>query len=294
MSELIQKVKEGVVDQAKTNTNTNPGNKLGKDAFLQLLVTQMKYQDPLNPNTDTEYIAQLATFSQLEELQNLSMATTNSQAFGLVGKSVIVKNVSSSGAVDYVTGTVDFVSLSNGKAQLSIDGKLYSINQLDSVVDDYYIIEQGLPGVENKVALEYDADNPKNLSFEVKLGEGDTIATDVAIGINGIKIDDSLVTLSKNMVTIDKKAFEQFANGNYSVTVAFNDALLTIVTDKVTLQVKNSEVVPTIPDEETDGTDDTDKTEGSDNTEGTGDSEGAEGVGDSDNTNSDSEDTDNI
>ena len=44
---------------------------LGKDAFLQLLVCQMQNQDPMNPNSDTEYVAQLAQFSQLEQLQNL-------------------------------------------------------------------------------------------------------------------------------------------------------------------------------------------------------------------------------
>ena len=43
---------------------------LGKDAFLQLLVCQMQNQDPMNPNSDTEYVAQLAQFSQLEQLQN--------------------------------------------------------------------------------------------------------------------------------------------------------------------------------------------------------------------------------
>ena len=53
-------------------SDTRGTTDLGKDAFLQLLVCQMQNQDPMNPNSDTEYVAQLAQFSQLEQLQNLS------------------------------------------------------------------------------------------------------------------------------------------------------------------------------------------------------------------------------
>jgi flagellar basal-body rod modification protein FlgD len=64
-----------------TATNQQDGNgtnktskELGKDAFLQLLTTQLAHQDPMQPQADTEFIAQLAQFSSLEQLQ--SMRTT--------------------------------------------------------------------------------------------------------------------------------------------------------------------------------------------------------------------------
>lgn len=240
MSDLIQNVTDGVIQQTKTSTTKTSNNELGKDAFLQLLTTQMKYQDPLNPNTDTEYIAQLATFSQLEQLQNLGTVTTNSQAFNLVGKNVIVKSENSSGNTTYISGKVDFVNMSGTKTQLSIDGKFYNMDQLDTVISDSYITEQGLPGVSEAIALKYDAANPKDLTFKVNLGTGETIADKVAIAINDKVIDSSLVSLSGNTVTVKASALSNIDNGTYKVTVAFNDSQYTTVKDKVTLQVQNA------------------------------------------------------
>ena len=49
---------------------------LGRDAFLQLLVTKLKNQDPTNPATDTEFLGQLAQFSALEQLTSINAAVT--------------------------------------------------------------------------------------------------------------------------------------------------------------------------------------------------------------------------
>ena len=50
----------------------------------------MQNQDPLNPSSDTEFIAQLAQFSSLEQMQNLNVSMSNQNAFGLVGQNVII------------------------------------------------------------------------------------------------------------------------------------------------------------------------------------------------------------
>mgnify|MGYP000984672207 CR=1 FL=1 len=251
MAELIQSVTNGIIEQTKTSAQKEAsGNSaLGKDAFLQLLVTQMKYQDPLNPNTDTEFIAQLATFSQLEQLQNLSALTTSSQAFGLVGKHVMINTKNAAGEASTISGRVDFVNMSNGKAYLSVNGNLYNVDQLNSVISDEYIIEKGLPGIKDSIKLEYDAEKPDNISFEVNLGEGDFVANQVAILINGKLLDSSKVSLIGNKVIIDKDALSTYGNGDYQVAVIFNDPYLTTVTDKVTLKIINSNVTEE-PEEE--------------------------------------------
>lgn len=89
------------------------GSALDKDSFMLLLVTQFKYQDPLNPMEDKEFIAQLAQFSSLEQLMNLndSMglltdATNNQQmlnATSYIGKTVMAFGTSISKKGDAVT-----------------------------------------------------------------------------------------------------------------------------------------------------------------------------------------------
>jgi flagellar basal-body rod modification protein FlgD len=74
---------------------------LGKDDFLNLLVTQLQHQDPLNPAESTEFTAQLAQFSSLEQLNNINdnlknmelfqMSVTNSQAVSYIGKEITAK-----------------------------------------------------------------------------------------------------------------------------------------------------------------------------------------------------------
>lgn len=246
MSELIKTVENGVIEQVSKSATKEKttSNELGKDAFLQLLVTQMKYQDPLNPSSNTEYISQLATFSQLEQMQNLGSMTSNSQALSLVGKSVIVRTKSETGTIKDISGKVDFVNMSNGKARISINGNLYSIDDLDSVIDDVYILEQGRPRILEKADLEYDAEDPTDLSLNVHMGEGDSMADDVAVLVDKTLLDPSVITIKDNKLTISKSVFENAPNGTYKVTVIFNDILVTTVKDMVSITIKNSSKLP--------------------------------------------------
>lgn len=139
---LVAPVKDGkvvnVTDTATEETKKS-NSTLDKEAFLQLLVTQMKYQDPLEPTSNTEYISQLAQFSALEEMQNVSRTMDMQRASGLVGQEVYIKTVdSTTGNTDFVHGLVDFVSFQNGKAYVSVGGKTYPLDNVDSVYNPTY------------------------------------------------------------------------------------------------------------------------------------------------------------
>ncbi len=136
--ELVQS--EQRVGQTKTisEKTSEQASSMDKDSFLQLLVAQMKYQDPMEPTSNTEYISQYAQFSELEAMTNLSSNMDLQRATSLVGKEVIVKSTGASGESVFVQGKVDFVSQEGTKAYLNISGKKYSINDLDSVIDDNY------------------------------------------------------------------------------------------------------------------------------------------------------------
>ncbi|WP_155590234.1 flagellar hook assembly protein FlgD [Lysinibacillus cavernae] len=58
----------------KKPTKQTGNSELGKDAFLQLLITQLQHQDPTNPMDDREFISQMAQFSSLEQMQNMTKA----------------------------------------------------------------------------------------------------------------------------------------------------------------------------------------------------------------------------
>ena len=141
---VIAEVKDGkLVQQSMSSSKEKEkraSNTLDKDAFLQLLVAQMKYQDPLEPTSNTEYISQLATFSSLEEMQNLNSAMTMQRASQLVGQYVFMKVTDSNGKTTYPEGTVDYVVYENNKAFLSINDTLYSIDDLETVADAGYVV----------------------------------------------------------------------------------------------------------------------------------------------------------
>ncbi|MGN0131759.1 MAG: flagellar hook assembly protein FlgD [Lachnospiraceae bacterium] len=135
---VLQQKVSGADSEKKTSKATNSST-LDKDAFLQLLVAQMKYQDPLEPTSNTEYISQYATFSELEQMQNMSNTMELSRAANLVGRTVVVESTDDSGQTTSDMGVVDYISYENSKALVWVNGSSYSLDDVVEIADAEYI-----------------------------------------------------------------------------------------------------------------------------------------------------------
>jgi len=118
-------IEELIESQAQSNASTRNTGELGKDDFLKLLITQVQNQDPLNPSTDTEFIAQLAQFSSLEQMQNLNKSFAYSAGISLIGKYISAEVDDGNGKVKFVDGQVETIHI--------IKGEVYAVVGEDDV-----------------------------------------------------------------------------------------------------------------------------------------------------------------
>ena len=143
---IIAIVENGKVLNTGTSSNVtekkkeDKANPVNEDMFLQLLVAEMKYQDPMEPTSNTEWISQYATFTQVQKQSDMQQSLKQMEANNLVGKQVIMKSVNSAtGETKFVSGQVDYMYVENGEIYLSINDKLFDIKELDTVVDKEYM-----------------------------------------------------------------------------------------------------------------------------------------------------------
>ncbi|HIW36531.1 MAG TPA: flagellar hook assembly protein FlgD [Candidatus Treponema faecavium] len=134
-------------EQAQTQQAVNMFNKtlavngrtasqeLGKDDFLKLLLTQLSHQDPTAPMDNTQFIAQMAQFSTLEQMTNMSVGfnqlsnlLNTSDAVATMGKTVEVDT----GAGTGVTGVVEAV-VRGERPQVQVNGTLYDAESIKTV-----------------------------------------------------------------------------------------------------------------------------------------------------------------
>lgn len=133
----VNNVSSAVRSLEDLNTQRTPNNNLGKDDFLKILVAQMGNQNPMEPTSDTEFIAQLAQFSVLEQMQSLNSGFMRSQAYSLIGKTVYVARPAEDGSGDEVIcGRVDGVVRQDGIDYLMVSDDLYAVSEVTGVIDD--------------------------------------------------------------------------------------------------------------------------------------------------------------
>ncbi len=117
-------IRNRILDEYGTKTlpkRRTGGSDLSKDAFLNLLTTQLRYQNPLEPTNDKEFLAQMAQFTALEQMNNLYASFQFSQAGQMINKNVEaqIKN-EKNGELTKIEGKVIAVNVKENKPYLLI------------------------------------------------------------------------------------------------------------------------------------------------------------------------------
>jgi flagellar basal-body rod modification protein FlgD len=125
----IPPVTSATIGTTTPDSVTNTSQALNQQDFLQLLVSQMENQDPMNPQSNTDMAAQMAQFTSLTQSSAMSASLAMMQANSLIGSTVTLQVTPQSTA----TGTVQGVVLQNGTPQILVNGSTYTLSQVTSV-----------------------------------------------------------------------------------------------------------------------------------------------------------------
>lgn len=146
--ELINMQSNTAVNKAKEQAANGASQELDGDAFLMLMLEQLKNQDPMDPMDNSEMLAQQAQFTQLTELQEMNdaLATNNmiQQANSLVGKTVQIIDPNNTSRT--ITGLVTSANFTSGSATITVNGKEYPLGLVAAVTD-------GAPASSNDVIM---------------------------------------------------------------------------------------------------------------------------------------------
>lgn len=192
--------------------NTKPGGNMGKDAFMKLLVTQMKYQDPLNPMDNTAYLSQLAQFTSLEQMQNLNDNFEGFSAQSLIGKyGYAYYTDEKSGETSKIEGVISRIAHQDGKSYAVLDDK-------QVLASDIKIVEDAVAPQEVAKVQQMQAGNAFSLIDKYvygkkydennkKYSEVEGIVTEVRLGGGKfyLKIGDQEVELGRITKVVNQK-----------------------------------------------------------------------------------------
>ena len=118
-------------------TTRNIDNSMGKNDFLKLLAVQLRYQDPLEPVKDSDFAAQLAQFSALEQMENMNetlIAMANYQAYSLIGKNIYAI-AEIDGVMTEVAGIVEYIFTDKGITYAQVGDYRVPVSTIKAVSD---------------------------------------------------------------------------------------------------------------------------------------------------------------
>jgi flagellar basal-body rod modification protein FlgD len=131
---------DSIINSNTQSSKKTGGSALGKDDFLKILITQLKYQDPSQPLQDKEFIAQMAQFTSVEQLSNMaSEMKLLRQSLGitsdLIGKTVSWQGKDSAGNSVEKTGKVDSITFKDGNQFINVNGETITVSQLTKIAN---------------------------------------------------------------------------------------------------------------------------------------------------------------
>ena len=128
------------IQAVNSKNNRTPTSNLGKDDFLQILTTQLKNQDPMNPMEDMDFIGQMAEFSSLEQMLNLNTSVekintainnnATTQAMMFLGTNVTAEVDDSD---EPITGTVSTIGFKDNQPYLKVGEYAVALDQVKLV-----------------------------------------------------------------------------------------------------------------------------------------------------------------
>ena len=128
---------QAIKESSAEGSGRNVGGMMGKNDFLLLLATQLRHQDPLNPQNDSDFAAGLAQFSSLEQMQNMNATLevmSSYQSYSLVGKYVVAEAIVD-GVLSEIPGVVDSIFVHNGVTMAQIGEFVVPISSIKEVFD---------------------------------------------------------------------------------------------------------------------------------------------------------------
>ncbi len=122
------------VSYERDTSNDSKETKISTETFLKLLVAQLKYQDPLEPQKDTAFVTQMAQMTSLQEMQQMNVTLQNSQAYDMVGKEIFaeVYDKDTHETKEYF-GIVDSVVIRDGIPYVVVGTRAINISDVKQV-----------------------------------------------------------------------------------------------------------------------------------------------------------------
>lgn len=225
----------GINGQYNTYSKNQPkefNSNLDKDAFLKILVTQLKYQDPLQPTQDNEFIGQMAQFSALEQAQNTNTAIKMNSASNMVNNLVKAKYKpeDSTETKEYI-GLVEKVLMKNNEVYLTIDvtGTKYDvkfedvqeITELENETELMYLMNQSTRA-SNAFNLVGKMIKGSYLKKETVDGVKKETMEDIEGVVENVTIDGTSIILTVDGKKVHLEDVKEVVNKNMSTPNAFS------------------------------------------------------------------------